>query len=78
MIAPLNQRANSGLTLSLAKRRLIRQFREAGLDTPDLDARILIMAATGFTHTDMITRGRDYPSADGLALISEVSRLIIF
>jgi len=71
MIAPLNQRANSGLTLSLAKRRLIRQFREAGLATPDLDARILIMAATGLTQTDMITRGRDYPSADGLALISE-------
>jgi len=71
MIAPLNQRANSGLTLSSAKRHLIRQFREAGLATPDLDARILIMAATGLTQTDMITRGRDYPIADGLALISE-------
>lgn len=47
------------LNVSTAKRRLITQFRGAGLDTPDLDARILVMAATGFSHTDMIVRGTE-------------------
>jgi release factor glutamine methyltransferase len=45
------------------------QFREAGLDTPDLDARLLVMAATGFSHTDMIARGTEFPTANVFALI---------
>jgi len=52
------------MDITRAKRLLINQFREAGLETPDLDARILVMAATGFSHTDMIARGtEDVPPA---------------
>jgi len=53
----------TGLNLNEAKRLLIKQFREAELETPDLDARLLIMAATGLSHTDMIARGTEHPRA---------------
>ena len=54
MTVPPNLHAYSGLNINAAKRLMIQQFREAGLETPDVDARALIMAATGFSHTDMI------------------------
>jgi len=50
------------------------QFREAGLETPDLDARLLVMAATGFTHTDMIARGTEFPSAETFEIISDYAQ----
>jgi len=75
MIVPPDQRSRSGpykgLSVNSAKRFLITQFHEAGLTTPDLDARLLIMAATGFTHTDMIARGNEVPSTDILDVISD-------
>lgn len=75
MTVPLNQRPRfapySGLNVNSAKRFLMTQFREAGLDTPDLDARLLVMAATGFSHTDMIARGTEFPSADVLEIIAD-------
>lgn len=67
MIVPLDQRPcsgpYSGLTVNSLKRFLMTQFQEAGLETPDVDARLLVMAATGFTHTDIITRGTELPPA---------------
>ena len=75
MTVPLNQRPRSapysGLNVNSAKRFLMAQFREAGLDTPDLDARLLVMAATGFSHTDMIARGTEFPSAEVFAIIAD-------
>lgn len=47
------------MDIASVKRLLIQRFREAGLDTPDVDARALLIAATGFTHTDLITRSRE-------------------
>ena len=47
------------------------QLREAGLDSPDLDARLLVMAATGFSHADMIARGTELLSAEALELMSD-------
>ena len=64
MTVPPNLHAYSGLNINAAKRLMIQQFREAGLETPDVDARALIMAATGFSHTDMIMRGKECPRAD--------------
>lgn len=52
------------MNVTAAKRLLITQFRDSGLDTPDLDARLLVMAVTDFTHTDLITRGRESLSAE--------------
>ena len=47
------------MDIASVKRLLIQRFREAGLDTPDVDARALLIAATGFTDTDLITRSRE-------------------
>jgi len=58
------------MTLTEIKRALISQFHEAGMETPDLDARVLLMSATGFTHTDLITRDKEVFPADKIELIS--------
>jgi len=74
MIVPLDKRPRSGpysgLNVNSAKRFLMTQFREAGLDTPDIDARLLVMAATGFSHSDMIARGTEFPPADVFDIIA--------
>lgn len=63
MITPLDQRPQSdpysGLTLNAAKRFLAQQFREAGLESPDLDARLLVMTACGLSHAGLIARGTE-------------------
>lgn len=78
MTVPLNERPRSGpysgLNVNSAKRFLMQQFREAGLDTPDLDARLLVMEATGFTHTDMIMRGTEFPPAGVFDLIASYAQ----
>ena len=75
MTAPIDTDAcfgpNSGSTVNSAKRFLLNQFREAGLDTPDLDARALLIAVTGFTHSDLITRGTEGLPPNALELISD-------
>ncbi len=64
MTTPRDQRPQSGpysgLTLNSAKRFLAQQFRAAGLDTPDLDARLLVMAACGLSHADLIAQGTEF------------------
>lgn len=77
MTFPLDQRPRSGLyyglNISSAKRFLMTQFREAGLETADLDARLLIMAATGFSHTEMIARGNEVCALEAQDLIAQYS-----
>ena len=58
-------------TVSSAKRDLTAQFRKAGLEAADLDARILVMAATGLSHTDMILRADEIPLAETQTLIAQ-------
>lgn len=75
MSISLDQRLSSGpysgQNVTEAKRHLTTQFREAGLETAHLDARLLVMAATGFSHTDMIARGNEVPTAEAHILISQ-------
>lgn len=59
------------MTITDAKRGLIKQFREAGLETPDLDARAILVAATGFTPTEIITRGGEDLSGDTICLLED-------
>jgi len=59
------------MNITEIKWSLIRQFREAGLETPDLDARALMMAATGLTHTDLITRGSEPLPSQTLDVIAD-------
>ena len=42
-------------TLADARRALAGKFRSAGLDSPDLDARILAGHAFGLSHAALIT-----------------------
>jgi len=46
---------HSDITLKAIKRRLINSFREAGLESPELDTRLLITHVTDLTHLDLIT-----------------------
>ena len=46
------------------------RFREAGLETPDLDARILVASALGFTPSDLLLK-EDEPVAPSSRLLAE-------
>lgn len=43
----------AGLTVEAARRALADQFKTEGIDSPDLDARLLIGAALGLDHTGL-------------------------
>jgi len=77
MTTPLDQRPKSGpysgLTLNSAKRFLAQQFRAAGLDSPELDARLLVMAATDLDHADLIARGTEFIAPDAFEQICRLS-----
>lgn len=47
------------MTLSDHKRGIAYRLREAGKESPDLDARLLVMAATGWSAAELILRGDD-------------------
>ncbi len=52
-------RLKAGLTLRDARIVLARSLRAAGVETPALDARLLVQEATGTSHVHMIARGED-------------------
>jgi release factor glutamine methyltransferase len=45
----------TNISIAAARRALARAFREAGLDTPDLDARVLTGHALGLDHAGLVT-----------------------
>lgn len=62
---------HSGLTLNNVRRFLTRNFEEAGLDAPAMEARILVGYATGLEPSDLIARGTEFMSADSYRAVSE-------
>jgi release factor glutamine methyltransferase len=46
-----------GMTIAAARRVLTRTFRDAGLDSPDLDARLLVGHALGLDHAALASNG---------------------
>jgi release factor glutamine methyltransferase len=44
-------------TIATARRALAQSFRERGLDTPDLDARLLVAHALGLDHAALAAQG---------------------
>jgi release factor glutamine methyltransferase len=48
---------DAGLSIEATRRALARAFRSRGLDTPDLDARLLTAYALGLDHTQLATAG---------------------
>lgn len=57
---------NALTSCATARRALTRAFAEAGLDTPDLDARLLVGAASGLDHAGLV-READSPVGDEAA-----------
>ena len=56
-------------TINDAKHFLTAQFRAAGIDSAEIDARLLLMHGTGLTRAELIASVRDALSPDAAALI---------
>ncbi|GAA4249636.1 peptide chain release factor N(5)-glutamine methyltransferase [Azospirillum formosense] len=63
------------ITLHQLRRTAEARLREAGIDTPDLDARLLVEHALGLTRHDLFTRASDpVPEPDAARLLALVER----
>ncbi|MDQ2105024.1 peptide chain release factor N(5)-glutamine methyltransferase [Azospirillum isscasi] len=63
------------ITLHQLRRTAEARLREAGVDTPDLDARLLVEHALGLTRPDLFTRAGDpIPAPDAARLLALVER----
>jgi release factor glutamine methyltransferase len=59
----------TGLRVDAARRGIARRFRDLGIDTPDLDARILVGHALGLDHTALALAGERRLEAAEIARI---------
>jgi release factor glutamine methyltransferase len=65
--------ASTVLSIAAARRRLAQQFRDAGFDSPDLDARILVGHALALDHAALAAqadRGLTGSEADAIAALA--------
>jgi release factor glutamine methyltransferase len=65
--------ADAALSVAAARRNLAQSFREAGLDTPDLDARILVGHALALDHAALAAqadRRLTDPEAEAIAALA--------
>ncbi len=46
---------DAGVTIDAMRRRLAEEFRTAGIESPELDARLLLQAALELDHTTLVT-----------------------
>jgi len=73
-ITPLDKRPRSGpyagLNVNSAKRFLTKQFKQAGLETADIDARLLVMKATGYNRAELVLNGTEFLSQEAFSQIS--------
>lgn len=60
----------SARTIAGLRRTLAHTFRTAGLETAELDARILIGHALGLSHTQLAAASQRMPSADECELVA--------
>jgi release factor glutamine methyltransferase len=75
-VAPLALRAGDGpemMTVARARRVLTEQFRAAGLDTPELDARILVAHALALGHAALAAAGARVLQADETRAIAALA-----
>jgi release factor glutamine methyltransferase len=63
----------AGTSIGAARRLLADAFRRAGLDSPDLDARILVGHALGFDHAGLASRAPDVLNATQAETISALA-----
>lgn len=65
------------VTLHQLRRTAEARLREAGIDTPDLDARLLVEHALDLTRHDLFTRANDpIPEPDAARLLALVERRV--
>ena len=53
-----------GASVDAARRHLAREFRSHGLDTPELDARVLVCHALGLDHAALASQSRRVLSSE--------------
>src|SRR5579862_5998633 len=61
------------MTIAQARRRLAEQFLDAGLDTPDLDARLLVGHALGLDHTALASDANRTLNGDEMAALAALT-----
>ena len=74
MLAPKDIGLIKGMTIAEARRALADAFRQIGLDSPELDARLLIGHALGLDHTALATaasRTLDVQEASAVAILAK-------
>jgi release factor glutamine methyltransferase len=59
-----------GVTIEAVRRHLVRAFSERGLDSPDLDARLLVRHALGLDHAALAAQSRRLLSATEAAAVT--------
>jgi release factor glutamine methyltransferase len=62
-----------GASIDAARRRLAREFREGGLDAPELDARIIVGHALGLDHTALAAQSSRRLAAEEAGAIAALS-----
>ena len=74
---PLSERPRSGpysgLNANSARRFLTKQFEQAGLGDCEVEARDLVMAATGLSRTELITQGTEFVSPEAFDVLQNYS-----
>jgi release factor glutamine methyltransferase len=63
----------TGLCVDAVRRGIARRFRDRGIDTPDLDARILVGHALGLDHTALVLAGERRLEAAEIARIETLA-----
>jgi release factor glutamine methyltransferase len=54
----ITAKVDAGISVEAIRRQLARQFREAGIDSPELDARLLVGHALGLEHAALAAQSR--------------------
>jgi len=63
-----------GLTVAQARRALTRQFRDANIESPELDARVLIGHALGLDHAGLIAAAAQLMSTANVERVERAAR----
>jgi len=62
-----------GITIAGARRALARAFRTAGLDSPELDARLLVGHAAGLDHRGLTIHGDEALAGEAVARLAAMA-----
>lgn len=67
-------RGRHEITIATLRHQMARQFRDAGLDSPDLDARILVGHALALDHAALASQSERRLSEDAVEAIAALAR----